>query len=114
MANPDKFLPQLEPAEIISEAGILRSITNDDIYFYVEDGLAETRHVFLDGTNLRDALLTRSHLVIAETGFGTGLNLMAVLAEQALIKSSCHIDYISFESRPLSADVVEAAHRPFP
>jgi tRNA 5-methylaminomethyl-2-thiouridine biosynthesis bifunctional protein len=114
MANPDKFLPQLEPAEIISEAGILRSITHDDIYFSVEDGLAETRHVFLDGTNLRDALLTRSHLVIAETGFGTGLNLMAVLAEQALIKSSCHIDYISFESRPLSADVVEAAHRPFP
>ena len=71
MANPDKFLPQLEPAEIISEAGILRSITHDDIYFSVEDGLAETRHVFLDGTNLRDSLLTRSHLVIAETGFGT-------------------------------------------
>ena len=114
MANPDKFLPQLAPADIISEAGVLRSITHDDIYFSVEDGLAESRHVFLDGTSLRDALSTRSHLVIAETGFGTGLNLMAVLAEHAVINSACHIDYISFESRPLSADVVAAAHQPFP
>ena len=114
MANPDKFLPQLAPADIISEAGVLRSITHDDIYFSVEDGLAESRHVFLDGTSLRDALSTRPHLVIAETGFGTGLNLMAVLAEHAVINSACHIDYISFESRPLSADVVAAAHQPFP
>ena len=37
MANPDKFLPQLVPADIIIEAGVLRSITHDDIYFSVEE-----------------------------------------------------------------------------
>ncbi len=114
MANHDKFLTQLDPADITFSDGVLKSTAHNDIYFSVEDGLAEARHVFCDGTGLSDALQTRTHLVIAETGFGTGLNLMAVLAEKARLNSSCQIDYISFEARPLSVDTIEQAHRPFP
>ncbi len=114
MANPTKYLTQLDPADITFSGGVLKSTAHDDIYFSVEDGLAEARHVFCDGTGLSDALQTHTHLVIAETGFGTGLNLMAVLAEQARLKTSCQIDYISFEARPLSVYNIEQAHRPFP
>jgi len=44
----------------------------DDPYYSLDNGLAETRHVFLDG----NALPARfgDHLHIAELGFGTGLN----------------------------------------
>ena len=51
-----------------------------DVYFSHADGLAETRHVFLEHNQLPDRL---AHLVpqqcftIAELGFGTGLNLLA-------------------------------------
>jgi tRNA U34 5-methylaminomethyl-2-thiouridine-forming methyltransferase MnmC len=48
----------------------------DDPYFSLNDGLAETGHVFLAGNNL-PARLTPGFQV-AELGFGTGLNLLAL------------------------------------
>ena len=55
----------------------LRSVQFDDIYFSPENGLEETRHVFLNGNNLPELWNNKSHFVIAETGFGTGLNFLA-------------------------------------
>ena len=49
----------------------------DDPYFSLADGLAETRHVFLAGNGLPARF--SDGFQIAETGFGTGLNLMATL-----------------------------------
>jgi tRNA U34 5-methylaminomethyl-2-thiouridine-forming methyltransferase MnmC len=47
----------------------------DDPYFSQDDGLSETRHVFLAGNDLPARLHPGFH--VAELGFGTGLNLLA-------------------------------------
>lgn len=55
-----------------------RSACYDDIYFTTE-GLAESREVFLKGCGLPQAWAGRSHVCVAELGFGTGLNIAALL-----------------------------------
>ena len=49
----------------------------DDPYFSLQDGLAETRHVFLNGNGLPGRFCDGFR--VAELGFGTGLNLLATL-----------------------------------
>ena len=93
--------------------GVLRANDFDDLYFDAQDGLAESRYVFIRGTQLPDKLRKSSHLTIAETGFGTGLNFLAVL--DLLSAFPYHqIDYISYESRPLSPKIIAASHTTFP
>ncbi len=84
-----------------------RSEMFDDVYFSVEDGLAETQHVFLDGNCLPDAWAGRDEFTICETGFGTGLNLLAVakLWQQSLDRPT-RLRYISFEKYPLERDYI--------
>lgn len=85
-----------------------RSKQFDDVYFSVQDGLAETRHVFLDGNNLPEAWQGRDHFTICETGFGTGLNFLAVL--QLLARDECrpkNLHFISFEKYPLTAEYIK-------
>ncbi|HIF25136.1 MAG TPA: bifunctional tRNA (5-methylaminomethyl-2-thiouridine)(34)-methyltransferase MnmD/FAD-dependent 5-carboxymethylaminomethyl-2-thiouridine(34) oxidoreductase MnmC [Micavibrio sp.] len=79
----------------------------DDIYFSPEDGLAETRHVFLDGNDLPQAWRGKDHFTIVETGFGTGLNfLAAVKAFEATATDGQTLDFISFEKYPLDKDTI--------
>ena len=51
-----------------------------DIYFSNQNGLEEARHVFLQGNHFPDRFATHplATCVIAETGFGTGLNFLAL------------------------------------
>jgi tRNA 5-methylaminomethyl-2-thiouridine biosynthesis bifunctional protein len=56
-----------------------RSGRFDDVYFSQQDGLAETRAVFLTGCGLPDAWRGRTRFCVAELGFGTGLNIAALL-----------------------------------
>lgn len=81
----------------------------DDPYFSANDGLAETRHVFLAGNDLPARF--RSGFHIAELGFGTGLNLLATLlaADPAL-----PLRYTSFEAYPLLPDDIARALTHFP
>lgn len=53
----------------------------DDVYFSNDSGIHETRHVFIDGNDLPHRWLnhTRRDFIIAETGFGTGLNCLVVM-----------------------------------
>lgn len=65
---------------IIDDNGGLRSCRFDDIYYNPGQGAAECQHVFLDGNQLQQRWQQASdsdHFVIAETGFGTGLNFLA-------------------------------------
>lgn len=50
----------------------------DDVYFSNQDGLAESHYIFQDGNQLwqRWQQTSEAHFVIAETGFGTGLNFL--------------------------------------
>ena len=72
---------KITPADIVwDEQGLPRSRAFDDLYFSAENGLEETRYVFLQGNKLEsrwNALDDSDQFVIAETGFGSGLNLLA-------------------------------------
>ena len=79
----------------------------DDPYFSLAGGLDETRHVFLSGNDLPARL--RPGFQVAETGFGTGLNLLA-LAGVATVP----VRFTSFEAWPLTTDELARAHAAFP
>ena len=61
------------------EDGLPRSTLYDDVYFSSDDGLAESRAVFLAGCGLPDAWAGRARFTVGELGFGTGLNIAALL-----------------------------------
>ena len=84
----------------------------DDPYFSLQDGLAETRHVFLAGNDLPARFRPGFH--IAELGFGTGLNMLA--AWQAWLDSGQDgvLHFTSFEAYPMSTDDMEKALAAFP
>lgn len=84
-----------------------------DIYFSVENGLAESTHVFVNQNFLPERFkalkedATQRHFVIAETGFGSGLNFVSayIAWTEAGLADSCHrLTFISTEKFPLSPD----------
>lgn len=78
----------------------------DDPYF--TGGLEETRHVFLAGNDLPARLRDGFH--VAELGFGTGLNLLA-LAQ--IWDGPGVLRFTSFEAFPMAAADMERALKPF-
>lgn len=85
----------------------------DDPFYSVADGLAEARHVFIDGNELRARWPQMDQCLVAELGFGTGLNFLATVSawrQFADIDASLH--FISFEQFPLDkADMARALSR---
>src|SRR5437879_104504 len=71
--------PEDPPDLSWTDAGVPRSERFGDVYFSAEDGLAETRAVFLEGCGLPDAWRGRRRFCVGELGFGTGLNILALL-----------------------------------
>ena len=90
-----------------------RSNIFDDIYFSVEDGPAETQHVFIDSNDLPARFSGKENFTICETGFGTGLNFL--MAWKALNASAVKtkLRFISFEKYPLSRDDIQKALQPY-
>ncbi len=79
----------------------------DDPYFSLEDGLAETRHVFLDGNDLPDRFC--DGFCVAELGFGTGLNMLVVAEAWAALGTPGTLHLTSFEAHPMEpADMARA------
>ncbi len=89
----------------------------DDVYFSNDSGIDETMHVFMAANHLPARWLThqQSHFVIAETGFGTGLNcLVAMQAFAEFRKHNPHhplsrLYIISTEKFPLQKEDLQAA-----
>lgn len=81
----------------------------DDPYFSLAGGLEETRHVFLSGNGLPGRF--GDGFRVAELGFGTGLNLLAVLLAH---DGAGHVHYTSFEAYPMTAADIARALRAFP
>ncbi len=97
-----------------SQADEPEDIQTGDVYFSADDGLAETRTVFLDGCHLpRRWVAGRDH-VIGELGFGTGLNFMATMKRwQETAKPGQILHYIAVEGYPLCLNDMARAHAPF-
>ncbi|WP_258240076.1 bifunctional tRNA (5-methylaminomethyl-2-thiouridine)(34)-methyltransferase MnmD/FAD-dependent 5-carboxymethylaminomethyl-2-thiouridine(34) oxidoreductase MnmC [Pseudidiomarina homiensis] len=100
-----------------NEFGMPVATEFDDIYFSNQDGLAESQYVFLQHNDLPRRWQSHPHttFVIAESGFGTGLNFLATwqeLLEHA--PSDLKLHYISFEKFPLQPDDLARALSAFP
>ncbi len=90
-----------------------RSERFDDVYFSAEDGLAETRHVFIEGNDLparwgdKDF---RGSFTVAETGFGTGLNFLAAWQFWDTFRvhnNPRRLEFISVEKYPVNAGFIK-------
>ncbi|QFT57916.1 tRNA 5-methylaminomethyl-2-thiouridine biosynthesis bifunctional protein MnmC [Sulfitobacter sp. THAF37] len=84
----------------------------DDPFFSLNDGVAETRHVFMAGNDLPARF--RDGFAIAELGFGTGLNLLIAWDAFATACPDGTLHFTSFEAFPLSRADMARAHRAFP
>lgn len=84
----------------------------DDPYFSLADGLAETRHVFLDGNGLPGRLCDGFR--VAELGFGTGLNLLALWIAWQGVGAPGVVRFTSFEAFPLQTEEMARALAAFP
>ena len=106
MISDDDASPQLT----WTEEGEPRSGRFGDVYFSRDDGLAETRAVFLDGCGLPDAWAGRDHFTVAELGFGTGLNIAALLDLWRRTRpEGGRLHIFSIEGFPLTANEAERA-----
>lgn len=84
----------------------------DDPYFSLENGLAETVHVFLRGNDLPTRFAPG--FAIAELGFGTGLNLLATWAAWEQSGQTTPLTFTSFEAYPMAIADMARALRAFP
>src|SRR5215831_581626 len=78
-----------------------------DVYFSRGSGAAETRHVFLEGNDLRERwgrLAPRDQFCVGETGFGTGLNFACTWQLwEGVAPPTARLHFLSIERYPLPA-----------
>ncbi|MCK6265499.1 bifunctional tRNA (5-methylaminomethyl-2-thiouridine)(34)-methyltransferase MnmD/FAD-dependent 5-carboxymethylaminomethyl-2-thiouridine(34) oxidoreductase MnmC [Vibrio sp. ZSDE26] len=105
-----------------NETGTPVSDQFDDVYFSNANGLEESRYVFLDQNHLDDRWISsqQRRFVVAETGFGTGLNFLAAWQRFDTFKTNNptaalqELHFISFEKYPVSLDDLKKAHQFWP
>ena len=103
-----------DPLVSFGESGTPWSKRFNDTYFGTENGLQESRHVFLEGCDLPRRWRGKDRFVIGETGFGTGLNFLAVWQLwQRTSTGSQTLHYLSVEGFPLDRDVLRACLKPW-
>jgi tRNA U34 5-methylaminomethyl-2-thiouridine-forming methyltransferase MnmC len=84
----------------------------DDPYFSLDNGLAETRHVFIDGNDLPARFGGDFH--IGELGFGTGLNFLTVWKVWEEAGSQGTLTFTTFEAFPMAIEDMKNALVAFP
>jgi len=129
-------LRRLQPGRMVRQGdGSLLAPGFGDTYASRAGALAQSRAVFLAGCRLPERLDGRLHTVL-ETGFGTGLNALALAqaahdqraaqqsarhpgegsvatGTQARPVAHCHVHYVGIEGHPLGQDDLAAALAPF-
>lgn len=99
-------------AELEWRDGVPIAMAFDDPYYSLENGLAETLHVFLAGNDLPARF--GDDFQIAELGFGTGLNLLVTWAEWDKAGRPGTLRFTSFEAFAMDPQDMRDALRHFP
>jgi tRNA 5-methylaminomethyl-2-thiouridine biosynthesis bifunctional protein len=110
-------MPRLPPEAKthIDEAGLIFGDDFNDSYFSRDNGLEESRAVFLKGCGLPHAWSDKSGFVIGELGFGTGLNVLAVWdAWRKSHPKDAILHIVTIEGFLLAAELAKAAHTAWP
>lgn len=83
----------------------------DDVYYSVQNGLQESRFVFLDGNQLPQRWQQKTQHTILETGFGTGLNFAATVQQwlETASNKQQKLHFVSIEKYPLNTDQIQQA-----
>ncbi len=94
---------KIKKIKVIINKQSIKSDEYDEFYFHSEDGVGESNFVFIDTNNLKKKFKSSDQFMIAELGFGTGLNFLNTwklwLKEK---KENAALNYLSFEKNPLS------------
>lgn len=89
-----------------------------DVYYDRENGLAEAQYVFISGNDLTERwqqAKTAQLFCIGETGFGTGLNFLAVCQTwQQTEHKPQRLHFFSVEKHPITPEAMRSAHQHFP
>ena len=93
---------RLEPAALAFAAdGTPYSKAYDDVYHSAEGGLAQARHVFLQGNGLPGRWRGRRAFTILEAGFGFGLSFLAAWHAWREDPARCErLHFVSVEKHP--------------
>lgn len=118
MTAPTHQAPNDYHARLDWQDGQPVSSTYGDVYFSRDDGLEESRHVFLRHNRLHErfaALAPDALFTIGETGFGTGLNfLLAWELFEERAPASARLAFVSTEKYPLHPDDLAQALAQWP
>lgn len=115
-SNEHHLLVPVRPARLTWRDGQPYSEQFDDVYFSRDNGWRESQHVFIQGNRLPDRWrgLARRSFVLAETGFGSGLNFIAASRLWLEITGpECTLHYHAVEKHPLTAADICRAQRLF-
>ncbi len=105
----DKAASHTKPIKWISNNTPVSSIF-DDIYFSTDNGLEESKVVFIDGIDAPQIWENKNNFTICELGFGTGLNLFNTMKFWIeTTNSQQHLTYIATEKYPLEEDEIKKA-----
>ncbi|MGI9325722.1 MAG: tRNA (5-methylaminomethyl-2-thiouridine)(34)-methyltransferase MnmD [Pseudomonadales bacterium] len=99
MSNLACGLP-MQSAELIWQDQQPFATAFNDIY-HAKDGAAESNRVFIEPAAIPNRWQQQADFTVAEIGFGTGLNLVALL-ERWQRAPGTRLHYIAFEQFPLS------------
>lgn len=111
--------PHTEPATLMWRDGVPASERFGDVYFGRDGGLEESRHVFLQHNRLAErfsCIRPGEHFVVAETGFGTGLNFLATWQawQNAKPDQYATLHFVSVERFPLTRRDLDQVLRLWP
>ena len=105
----------ISPAAVSYRDATLYSERFGDIYFSVEGGEDEARHVFLSGNGLPARWRDRDRFTIVETGFGCGLNfLLTWSAFRDYAPAGARLHFVSVEKHPFRLADLERIHGAWP
>lgn len=108
-----------EPIDIAdiewTDGGLPRSRVYGDVYFSDFGGLEETHHVFLNGNDLAARMAVAEKFTVGETGFGSGLNFLALWRMwRQIAPKTARLHFFSAEKHPLDAADMARIHALFP
>ena len=113
--NPDGYPDGVRRPSLDWEGLVPRSRQFQDVYYNRVRGDQESRCLYLEGNRLAERLAKARQFVVAETGFGTGLNfLLCRELWRRVAPKGAQLDFVSAELHPMGVADLRRALSAFP